>query len=320
VSYVAVCGSDQARFEGRLETDKPVVFGHEFSGRVSDVGSRVEGLEVGEAVTVAPLLNCGECRFCLTGHEYLCPERRIFGSEVDGAMQAYVCIRADRVFSLPKGVSLQEGALAEPLAVAVHAGRQAGMVEGRGVVTLGAGAIGLLIAQVARARGARDVVMLDVVPGRLRLADELGFATVNGERCDPVGAVREQIGGRGADVLFEATGSPAVADYFLPMLAPLGVIVVVGRVEDPVPLDLDQMLLKEARLVTSRYFTVADFRRGLDLLAAEQVSLTPLVQQVMPFERLREGEGEVVMGAARQVVRLLIERETDSMVSQPKAA
>jgi len=307
VRFVAICGSDQARFAGRLGRGRPVVFGHEFSGRVSRVGAGVSGFAASQPVTAAPLLNCGTCRFCREGHEYLCPKRQIFGSQVDGALQERVCIRADRVFPLPNCVSLRDGALTEPLAVAVHAVRQAGQIDGRYVAVLGAGAIGLFIAQVARVMGASEILTLDIDSRRLGLAEKMGFDVVNSQVSDPVESVLTRTGGRGVDVLFEATGSPAVARYFLPLLAALGVIVVVGRVEQPVPLDLDAMLLKEARLVTSRYFSLADFRSGVDLLAAGSVSVDPLIQKVMPFDLLGENQGRCVMDAARQVVRLLIE-------------
>jgi len=311
VSDVAVCGSDQARFAGRLRSGGPVVFGHEFSGRVSACGAGVTGFEIGQAVTVAPLLNCGTCRFCVAGHEYLCPERRMFGVQVDGALQERVCMPANRVFPLPEHVSLREGALVEPLAVSVHAVRQAGEVEGLDVAVLGAGAIGLLIAQVARAEGAREVLVLDVRPDRLDLASEFGFVAINSSLSDPVESVLAHSGGRGVDVLFEATGSPAVGEYFMPLLADLGVIVVVGRIERPVLLNLETMLFKEARLVASRYFSLADFQRAVELLTAGSVSVAPLIQKVVTFDCLGERQGAVVMDAARQVVRLLIENELE---------
>jgi len=286
--------------------------GHELSGRVGALGPGVTGFEPGQPVTVAPLLNCGTCRFCLAGHEYLCPERRIFGGQVDGALQERVCVPADRVFPLPERVSLREGALVEPLAVSVHAVHQAGPVKGRNVAVLGAGAIGLLIAQVARAEDARDVLVLDVQPKRLSVAEELGFVVINTNLSDPVQRVLAHTKGQGVDLLFEATGSPAIGEYFAPMVAALGVIVVVGRMEQPVSLDLEAMLLKEARLVTSRYFSLSDFRRAAELLAGGSVSVLPLIQKVVPFSLLGERQGAVVMNVAHRVVRLLVEFDSQA--------
>lgn len=303
VSNVGICGSDLARFDGRMPVRKPVVFGHELSGQVTALGDGVTGIQVGQPVSVAPLLSCGACRLCQTGHEHLCPERRIFGDQVDGALQEHLCMPDKCVHPLPEHVSLPEGALVEPLAVAVHAVHQADEVKDRRVGVLGAGAIGLLIAQVAHARGAEEVVAIDILAERLRMAEKLGCTTViNSKQVDPIAALPD-----GLDVLFEATGSPGVAHFLVPMLATQGIIVVVGRMEEPVALDLDSMLLKEAQIRTSRYFTLADFQNAVDLLGSGAVSVAALIQSFMSFNRLAQEKGKVIMDAARRVVRLLIE-------------
>ncbi|MGQ9494016.1 MAG: zinc-dependent alcohol dehydrogenase [Anaerolineae bacterium] len=311
VRFVGICGSDLARFAGRIPVGKEVVLGHELSGRVSALGVGMYGWQIGQAVTVAPLLNCGQCDLCLNGHEQLCPQRRIFGGEVDGALRERICVPSNRVFPLPMHLRLEEGAMVEPLAVAVHAVRQAcesGGLDYDSIVTvLGAGAIGLLIAQVVRLQGVTKILVADTNPARLQLANEFEFTVMNPGVCDPVGSMLEHTKGHGSDVLFEATGSPAVARYFTPMLAARGTIVVVGHMEQPVSLDLEALLLKEGRLLTSRYFTIGDFEQAVEMLAERSISVAPLIQRVVPFECLGERQGALVMDAARQVVRLLIE-------------
>ncbi len=299
VRYVGVCGSDLARFDGRAPPGPASVFGHEFSGNVIAAGDGADGpaRSLGQPVTVAPLLVCGRCAFCLGDHEYLCRQRRIFGIEADGAMQEVVCAPAHRVLPLPAGLGMQAGALVEPLAVAVHAVRQAGDVRGASVVILGAGAIGILIAQIARAYGAERVVVMDVRPERLRLAASLGLAVAEVGDAASVG---------NADILFEATGAPAVANLFAPLLAPLGTIVLVGRMEGSVPIEVDALLYKEARLVTSRYFSQADFTAALRLTSEGRVPLAPLAQATVPFERLTEDGGRAVMALTRVNVRVLV--------------
>ena len=306
VAYVGVCGSDQARFAGRMACRGPVIFGHEFSGRVRSVRTAPQGLAPGQAVAVAPLLNCRTCPVCRAGREHLCASRRLFGTHVDGAMRETVCMPADRVVPLPPHVSLREGALLEPLAVAVHAAELAGPLDGAEVAVLGAGAIGMLIAQVARALGACRVLVIDIKTDRLRLAAHLGFAAANSASADLPAIVLEHTDGRGAGVVFEATGSPAVASHFAGMVTPGGAVVVAGRMHEPARLDLDALLLKEARLLTSRYFTLADFRKALDLLTTGRVATAPLIQAEVPLECLGDNRGGVVMAAAGQVLRLLV--------------
>jgi (R,R)-butanediol dehydrogenase/meso-butanediol dehydrogenase/diacetyl reductase len=307
VKWVAICGSDLARFEGRFPFPGSSVFGHEFAGVVESVGSDVDGFHQGELVTVAPLLNCGRCRYCRLDKGYLCSERVKFGTQVDGALREHLTIRADRVYTLPKENPLEWGALTEPLAVAVHAVRQAGSLEGAQVAIMGAGAIGLLIAEIAHVSGAIDIMVADIDRTRVQLAEQLGYVGIHAQDTSVVSGVLARTEGRGAEVVFEATGSYAAAIEMFPMLAKLGRMVIVGLIKEPVPIGLDQLLMKEGQLVTSRYFSLADFRRAVDLIALGNVNMAALIQAKMPFDRFREEKGRIVMQAARKAVRLLVE-------------
>jgi len=270
--------------------------GHEFSGRVVALGDKVTDPAIGQWVTVAPLLNCGECAFCLAGQGNLCPQRRVFGRDVDGALQEYVAVRADRVYPLPPNVSAAEGALTEPLAVACHAIRRAGIEPKGSALVLGVGAIGLLIAQVWRALGGGPVAVVDLDEGRLAVAAELGIPAWTGTPIGPP-----------VDTLFEATGSPDAFATWLPALALTGRAVVVGKLNQPVAMDWVSLMRKEAEITTSRYFTRADFAQALQLLKDGQVRVPPLIGGTAPFRRLGEQAGQTVMAEAKQVIRLLIE-------------
>ena len=297
VHYAAVCGSDQARFWGRESfAGEPVVMGHEFSGRVVGLGADVTDLAIGQWVTVAPLLNCGHCVFCLAGRANLCPQRRVFGRHVDGAFQEYVAVRADRVYPLPPNVSAREGALVEPLAVACHAVHRAGVRPGGNALVLGAGAIGLLIAQVWLALGGGPVAVVDLDEGRLSVAEELGIPSWTSTPAESL-----------VDTLFEATGSHDAFAAWLPALAPASRAIVVGKLDQPVAMDWMNLMRKEAEITTSRYFTLADFTQALRLLEDGQVRVSPLIGRTVPFQRLGEEAGQTVMVEAGQVIRLLIE-------------
>jgi L-iditol 2-dehydrogenase len=297
VHCVAICGSDQDRFWGReRSTSGAVVMGHEFSGRVAALGVGVTGPAVGQWATVAPLLNCGECALCLRGRPNLCAQRRAFGRDVDGALQDYAAVRADRVYPLPPNVSPGEGALVEPLAVACHAVRRAGIEPQGNTLVLGAGAIGLLIAQVWRTLGGGPVAVVDLDESRLGMAAELSILRWTGTP-----------GGPSIDTLFEATGSPEAFADWLPALAPGGQAVVVGKLKQPVAMEWVSLLRKEIEITTSRYFTLADFEQAMQLLRVGQVRVSPLIGRTVPFRRLGERAGRTVMAEARQVIRLLVE-------------
>jgi threonine dehydrogenase-like Zn-dependent dehydrogenase len=141
VRRVGICGSDLARFEGHLPQKRAVVFGHEFSGRVVAWGAGVTSFTPGQPVTVAPLLSCGHCAYCLQDKGYLCPERVRFGADVAGAMQEFVCVPAGRAYSLPDQLPLEYGAVSEPLAVALHAIHQVELTKDMDIAILGGGAM-----------------------------------------------------------------------------------------------------------------------------------------------------------------------------------
>lgn len=294
--YVAICGSDQARFWGHEPLSAPgVVIGHECSGRVSALGPGVTGLQVGQLVTLAPLLNCGECAHCQAGKPNLCAKRRVFGRDVDGALQTYLAVPAARVYPLPSTLSAQEGALVEPLAVACHAVRRAATRTGASALVLGAGAIGLLIAQVWIALDRGPVAVTDRDPQRLKVAAGLGIQ------------IRRSIRKASVQVLFEATGSPRAFNHWLPALDAGGQIVLVGKFAEPAPIDWLSLLRKEGEIIASRYFTLEDFALALQLMEEARVNVLPLIGRTVPFASLRDEAGRLVMEEARQVIRLLVQ-------------
>jgi L-iditol 2-dehydrogenase len=210
VLSVGVCGSGVHYYlDGGIGDDKisePFVIGHEFSARVAALGPGVEGLPVGTRVAVEPAISCGKCEFCLEGHPNLC-ENILFCSTppTPGALQEYIVHPAELCFPLPDSVDNAQGAMLEPLGIALHAVRLAGLHPGDTVAILGGGPIGLLILEVARISGARAVYVTDLVPERLAMARRLGATDVlKADDGDPVAWIMELTAGRGVDVVFEA--------------------------------------------------------------------------------------------------------------------
>lgn len=214
---------------------------------------------------------------------------------MDGAFQEFVRMPADRIFPLPDDISLADGALIEPLAVAYHTVGQAGTSSGRAALVLGAGAIGLLIAQVWRALGKGTVVIADIDPSRLAVAAKLDIPV------QELSAVAVPF-----NVIFEATGSARAISTWLPRLAPGGKVVVVSKLTETVTIDWIDLLRKEGQIITSRYFTLSDFAASLQLVAARAVQLQPLAGKILPFEAFTGNTGQDIMRLAGQVVRLLV--------------
>ena len=206
VAASGVCSSDVHRIQSADVPNLPVVPGHEFSGVVVKTGDGVEDLS-GARVAVYPLLWCGRCRSCYRKIYECCENYSYHGSRTDGGMAEFVVTKVDSLVQLPDRVSHEEGAMTEPAAVALHAINRARLKEGETVAVIGAGTIGLIVAQVARARGATSVVLLDVMEEKLKIARELGFDNVvRSDGPDVVESVRDMLGGEGSDVVVEAVG------------------------------------------------------------------------------------------------------------------
>lgn len=317
VKFVGICGSDLARYEGLMPTPEGFVFGHEFSGVICGLGDGVDGLMPGQPVTVAPLLNCGECQYCLSDRGYLCDKRVRFGTNVDGALQEYVVVRADRVFPLSEKIPLQYGALAEPLAVSLHAIRQAGNIEGKNIVIFGSGAIGLLAGEAARVEGAKRVILIDINAERVAFAKERGFFSIDGTQEDPLVRSIELTEGQGADVIIEASGSLKVSALLIPALAKLGKIVIVGLAREPVPISLMDLLMKEGQIRTSRYFSLIDFRQAVNYINDGIIDMSPYSQQEISFTKFGEKSGDLVMRNGREAVRLLVNMKNSFPEDKP---
>jgi 2-desacetyl-2-hydroxyethyl bacteriochlorophyllide A dehydrogenase len=297
VGYVGICGTDLHAYRGG-ETifNFPIVFGHEFSAQVLRCGANVDHLDEGQWVGVAPLLVCGECSFCRAGSSHLCEQRTIFGAIADGALRERLIMPSEVAYPLPSGVSPPEGALGEPLAVAVHAVNRSGRnLEGANTVISGAGTIGVLIALVLEQRRANQILLLEIDEQRRLFAQDLGFQVAHPDEA-PTST---------ADCLFVATGAAEAMAAIPELLAPLGMAVVVGIISDA-QINWLNLLFKEGSVTTSRYFTFQDYQEAIRLLGTPGFKAKSLIQKQVAFAELFIDEGQKVMNQAQQVMRLLV--------------
>ena len=228
IAAVGVCGSDIHYYEhGRIGAhvvEAPMILGHESAGRVAAVGSGVTKHRVGDRVTLEPGVPCGRCRECRAGRYNLCRDVRFFATPpIDGAFANYVTIHEDFAFALPDNVSDEAGALMEPLSVGVWACQKAGVGPGDHVLVTGAGPIGLLAVQAARAFGATELTITDVNTQRLALAKRTGAT-----RALKVDETPLEEAGLEADALIECSGRPEALQAGIAALRPAGTAVVVG--------------------------------------------------------------------------------------------
>ena len=296
VAACGLCGSDLHEYlHGPIYIPKqphpltgvmpPVTLGHEFSGRVVDVGARVSGVRTGDRVTVNPCLVCGECRWCRSGRPNHCAKLATIGLSRDGALAPLVAVPAYGCHVLPADVDDEQGAVVEPLAVAVHACHRARLCEGEHVAVIGAGPIGLLVLQVARARGAGSVTMVEPREERRRLAHELGAdAVIDPATGDPARTIADFTDGARADVVFECVGSPPAFASAFRAAGKEGRVVLVGLIPEPVSANPIQIVAHEKEIIGSSAY-VDEFPEAIGLLARRQVRVESLVTARVPLER-----------------------------------
>lgn len=290
VRRVGICGSDVHYYaEGRaggFVMKHPFVLGHEFAGEVADVGAGVRSLEIGDRVAVEPIRPCGACGYCRTGRYNLCPRSTFYGSastdpHTDGALQEFVLAREDQCYLLPKILGWREGAMAEPLSVAIHAVRRAGMLLGKNVFIFGSGTIGLLVLQLSLMEGAENVFVGDIIDFRLAMAERLGASRAINVGVDH-GIPAE------VDVVFEASGSPEALAHSLDIIGRGGIIVQIGNLPaENIKLPFYMLVSKELE-IRGVFRSLHAFGEALSLMARRKVQVKPLVTHVYPFARVND--------------------------------
>lgn len=224
VRACGVCGTDLHIAAGEFPpTPYPIIPGHEFAGEVAALGSGVSGLEEGDRVAVDPSLFCGRCRQCRRQRGNLCENWGAIGDTVDGAFAEYVAVPAANAYPVPDHLSFGEAALVEPISCAVHGLRRLAMPPGSTLLIIGAGTMGLLLAQLARRTGAASVTVVDTDPGRLTVAGRLGADATANSVAD---ALEDEPGG--FDYVIDATGVPAAAQAGLGAVSRGGTFMVFG--------------------------------------------------------------------------------------------
>ncbi len=262
VGRCGICGSDLHMTEDPAYGQSAgSILGHEFAGEIVELGKGVEGLAKGDLVAVSPLVSCGTCPACRDGNVSWCEQFGLQG----GGYAEYALTKPNQCVKLPKSASLADGAIIEPLAVALHGIAMGGMRIGDKVLVLGAGPIGLAIAFWARRMGAGRVVVQDVAEWQRERALAMGAHDFIADRADPIGAAARALGGK-ADMVFECVGMPGLIAQAVEQVRARGTIVLLGLCTKPDTFNSFAMLSKEVRLITSAFFTRHEYEAALDAL------------------------------------------------------
>ena len=288
IAYCGICGTDMHVFHGNMDARVGFerVIGHEMSGTIAAVGDGVGGMAVGQKVVVRPLDHCGDCPACHAGHEHICHNLKFLGLDTDGAMQEIWNVPAHTIHMLPDDIRMDHAALIEPVAVACHDVRLSRLQAGEDALVIGGGPIGVLVAMVARDAGAK-VVISEVNPHRLSIAGKLGFDTINPMETDLAAAIDGRTGGKGADVVFEVSGTQPGVDAMTACAATRGRIVMVAIHAQKPEVDMFRFFWRELELVGVRVYEKEDYEKAIAIIAAGGVDADTVITDVSPLSEIQ---------------------------------
>ena len=295
IGFGGICGSDLHYYNnggvGTIRLKEPMVLGHETAGVIDAVGSDVDGLAAGMRVALNPSGPCGHCRFCREGLPTHCLNMHYFGSAMrfphaQGMFRQMLTLNEAQVFPIPDSLSLAHAAIAEPLAVALHAVRRAGNLVGKRVLVTGCGPIGVLVVAAAHLGGAVEIVATDLADFPLSVAKRFGAGRTINLTAEP-DALSDYVADKGSfDVLFEASGNEKALRGALDTVRPQGRVVQLGLGGD-LTLPMNVIVSKELEMIGTFRFD-AEFGQALDYMAKGLFDISPLVTATLPFQQATE--------------------------------
>ena len=299
VAACGICGSDVHGFDGSTGRRlPPIVMGHEAAGTVAAIGPQVTGYKVGDRITFDSTVYCGTCPFCLAGEVNLCNDRQVIGVSTPdfrrpGAFAEYLTVPARICYHLPQDLSFEAAAMLEAVSVALHGVNVSALTGNETVLVIGAGMIGLLLLQSAKAKGAGRVFVSDIDPTRLALAARLGADEI---LLTSGTALTEKIlaltAGRGVDCVLEAVGRDETIATGIDCVRKGGTVTLVGNITPQVTLPLQKVVSRQIRLQGS-CASAGEYPEAMDLMAAGKIRIDSLITAIAPltegaawFERL----------------------------------
>jgi len=308
----AICGSDVKMLTvGDPRSRPPRIVGHEMCGRIAHVGSNVSGFQVGERVTLAPTLTCGECAYCSLGLGNMCPNNAPISRAYDGAFAKRMAVppqalRGGNVIRVPDGVSDEAAALAEPLSCAINAQEIAGVKGGDRVLILGGGPMGALHAELVKAFGASRVMISQRSEPRLSLLRRLRDVAVLDGKGDVAQAVKDATGGLGADVVIVCAPSREAHEQSIHLVRKGGTVSLFASLpkgDSDITLDSRLIHYGELRVVGASDSRPEQVRKAVQLLSEDRIDVEHIVTHRLPLERVLEG---LELMRAKQSLKVMI--------------
>jgi len=290
VKACGICGSDVHGYDGSSgRRIPPLIMGHEAAGVIEGMGAKVEGFSLGDRVTFDSTVYCGECEYCLEGKVNLCDRRMVLGVSCGeyrrhGAFAEYVAVPSRILYKLPPSLPFEHAAMIEAVSVAVHAVGRVKFQPGDASVVVGAGMIGLLLVQAARAAGCDRVIAVDLDRDRLKLAKELGATqSINPLESDTIETILGATAGQGVRVSFEVVGSTPTVETAIQATRKGGAVVLVGNLAPQVEFPLQSVVTREITLFGS-CASAGEYPKCIELMDKGAIKVSPLISAQATLE------------------------------------
>jgi L-iditol 2-dehydrogenase len=291
VETAAICATDLRIFRGEKSARENTVLGHEFAGRIVEVESSVEDVEIGDRVGFYPIIADGRCDFCLKGFRNRCVNRKTIGIDLDGGFAEYFLapkepVRMGNIVKLPDSVSYEEASLLEPVSTVVNSVERLGIGYGDNVLIVGSGPMGLIHVMMSKLRGAANVIVSDLVEERLEIARKLGATgTINPNKVELAEEIRRFTENSGINVAILTIGIPGVVEQLLEIVQPQGKISLFagGGKTYTSTLDLNKIHYKELTLTASQNATPDQFKKSLKLIASKNLDIKKIITHTYPL-------------------------------------
>ena len=308
IHSLGICGSDVQMYHGLHKyMTFPVVIGHEAGATVAEVGEDVTDYKVGDKVTVEPQVACGQCYPCQIGRFNVCEHLKVMGVHQDGMACEYFAVEPKYLHRCPQDMPTEHIALVEPMAVGLGSVKRAGDVHEKNVVVVGAGTIGDLTAQAAKALGAEHVMITDLVDEKLEIARKCGIElAVNTKDMTLKQAIEDAFGVRKADVIIDTAATRGSFMSILDAARPSSKIVVTGNYKAPMELELPIIQRQEIELIGHMMYVREEFQEAIQMLSSGQVDPTYVISKKLPFAQIADGF-KYIEDNASTVMKVMLE-------------
>ena len=286
----------------------PLTLGHEFAGEVVEVGNDVDGVSAGDMVAIEPVFRCGECAACRRGATNLCEKLGFYGlMGGGGGMSEFAVMPSYMIHQLPEGLTSEQGALVEPIAVGLRAVRRAGFREGQSALVFGGGPIGAVTVQCLKAAGAGQILVAELSEARKKKALDIGAdAVIDPREEDVVERVRELTDGEGAEHSFDAAGIQVTLETALHATRKGGTVTIISIWEGPVQINPNDIVLSELNVVGTICYTPEDFADTIAMLKDGSIETEGIITERIPLSDVVKGGFDELVDHKDRHVKILV--------------